>query len=172
MRKHLVTTGVLGQLMFLVSQVANAGSGEVLLGGLKVGQKFEIIENLSVTVPPLLRMLGEIPPLQATENAIRISGMQGTTEPVCLVSGLGLGPAIPDQLNLPKGTMIEVKSVAVEKKPHPKFSGSAVAFAVQAQGTQVKAKFRCYAGKGVKGTMAVEVFERLFRRKVRLLSSG
>lgn len=163
--------GFLWILVLLVAQAAAAGTRtEALLVDLKPGRRFEVLEDLSVAIPPLLRFLGEIPPLQVTENQIRLSLNQTTTDPVCLVSGLVLGRGVPDQFKLAKGAMIEVKSAELVKKSHPKYVGSAISFSAQALGTSVKATFRCYSGKGAKGTMPVEVFEKLFRRKVRLLS--
>lgn len=157
-------------LSILLLPWADLSAKEATLSDLKPGRHFEVLEDISVPIPPVLRLLGEIPTLQVTDSSVRLATPPGTTEPVCLLSGLVLNPELPSDFKLPKGTKIEVNSVEKLKKSDPLYAGPAVAFSIQAPGTPLKAKLRCFPGKGAKTAMPIEVLEKIFRRKIRLLS--
>jgi hypothetical protein len=159
-------------LMLTLGSRPAAAAAVATLAELRPGRRFEILENVSIPIPELLRLLGDVPPFQVTEGAVRLAAGEGTQEPVCVVSELALNPDMPNQLSIPKGATVEVTSAQADSRPHPPYAGPSVTFVAREPGTRIKARFSCYAGKGARRAMPIEVFEKLLRRKVRLLSEG
>lgn len=166
--KYFVRISVLFvSLTFVLSEENAQGAGLTSIAELKPGHRFEILEKLSFPVPPMFRILRELPLLQVTEKTIAVLQQSKTTEPVCVITGITLNAAIPPQVEFPKGSTVEVKNVEAGQRVDSLYTGQSTVFGIKATHAPIQANLRCYPGKDVKGSMKLEALQKIFRNKIK-----